>query len=405
MRATVIGLGYVGVPILVCAAEAGHVVSGFDIDEDKIRSLRDGALDTPEDLSSKINKLQSEGKISFSSNIFDHKESTIFIIAVPTPLNKFNQPELKYVISACESISKIIKDGDIIINESTSYIGTLRNLIKPTIENLSGQKNIEYASAPERIDPGNQIWNIKNTPRVISGLTENATQIVIRFYRSFCDSVHPVSKPEVAEAAKLIENTFRQVNIALVNEFSEIAAGLNFSANEAIIAAASKPFGYMPFYPSIGVGGHCIPVDPVYLKFNGDNLGIKSPIITSSSNSNFLRPKIIAERIRIELGGNLSKKRIQVAGIAYKRNISDIRESPAILLINELRELGASVNWSDPLVVTYNGEISKPLDTSVDAGLIVTPHSDFDFEIWKKSLVRVFDLSTGIESYGWDKFF
>jgi UDP-N-acetyl-D-glucosamine dehydrogenase len=405
MKVTVIGLGYVGVPILVHAAEAGHIVKGFDIDENKIKNLIDGTLETPDVGSSRIRKLLVGGKISFSSNILDHSESTIFIIAVPTPLNEFNQPDLKYVVSACESISKIIKDGDLIINESTSYIGTLRKLIKPTIEQLSFKKNIEYASAPERIDPGNLIWNIKNTPRVISGLTEDATISAVKFYSSFCDSINTVSQPEVAESSKLFENTFRQVNIALVNEFSEIAVALNFSAHESIIAATSKPFGYMPFYPSIGVGGHCIPVDPVYLKFNADNLGIKLPIIESSNKANSIRPQIIAEKMRIELGGSLSNKKIQVAGIAYKKNTSDIRESPAIKLINELRRLGASVSWSDPVVINYNGETSKPLDAGIDVGIIVTPHSNFDFDIWKKSLIRVFDLSPGIENFGWNKFF
>lgn len=297
-----------------------------------------------------------------------------------------------------------MKSGDLVVNESTSYIGTLRNLIKPVIEELSGLLDLEYAVAPERIDPGNKDWSIKNTPRNIAGITDRATTRAIKFYSSFCDLINAVLKPEVAEAAKLFENTFRHLNIALVNEFSEIANKFDFSANEAIIAAATKPFGFMPFYPSIGVGGHCIPVDPSYLVFSAEQAGVESKLINLANHMNFSRPKMVADKIRIHLGGDLIGKRVQIVGITYKPNISDLRESPALDLITELKSLGAKVLWFDPYVEIYDGDSSQPLDPSIDLGLIIIPHDDVDFSIWKKSNTRVLDLSANSRNFGWPKF-
>ena len=405
MRVTVVGQGYVGLPIAVCAAEAGYTVGGFDIDENKISQLENGISESPEVSSEQILSLQAKDKLYFSSNIFDHKESSIYVIAVPTPLDENNKPDLSYLRSACKLIAKVAKSGDLVINESTSYIGTLRNLIKPTIEELSGLLDLEYAVAPERIDPGNKEWSIKNTPRNIAGITDQATERAINFYSSFCNLINTVLKPEVAEAAKLFENTFRHVNIALVNEFSEIANKLDFSANEAIIAASTKPFGFMPFYPSIGVGGHCIPVDPSYLAFSAEQVGIDSKFINVANHINFSRPKTVADKIRIQLDGNLNGKRVQITGITYKPNISDLRESPALELIIELKSLGAQVSWFDPYVKTYNSETSQHLDPNIDLGLIVIPHDEIDFSIWKKSNTRVLDLSANSRNFGWPKFF
>ena len=404
MKITVIGQGYVGLPIAVYAADAGYEVGGFDVDENKLRDLKNGVTNSPEVASDKIKSLQSKGKLFFSSDIYDHKDSSIYVIAVPTPLDGNYQPDLKYLENACALVAKVVKSGDLIINESTSYIGTLRNLIKPIIEKSSGVLDLEYAVAPERIDPGNNNWTIKNTPRNISGLTDQAISKAFSFYSSFCESISIVSKPEVAEAAKLFENTFRHINIALVNEFSEIANKFDFSANEAIIAAATKPFGFMPFYPSIGVGGHCIPVDPSYLLFSAEQVGVKSNFINLANHINISRPKIIADRICAELDADLSGKRIQIAGITYKPNISDLRESPVLELITELKSLGAEVQWFDPYIETLNGETSHPLDPNIDLGLIIIPHSTIDFAIWKRSNTKVLDLSANSINFGWPKF-
>jgi UDP-N-acetyl-D-glucosamine dehydrogenase len=404
MRITVVGQGYVGLPISVCAAEAGHTVFGFDIDQEKISKLKLGITDSPEVSIDRLLDLQLKNNIKFSSSINDGSGSSIFIIAVPTPLNSKQKPDLSFLTSACELIAQVVGPSSLIINESTSYIGTLRDLIKPIIDKLSGLLDLNYAVAPERIDPGNKVWNIKNTPRNVAGLTTVATQQTADFYTSFCDSVNVVSSPEVAECAKLFENTFRQVNIALVNELSEVANKLNFSTHEAIMAAATKPFGFMPFYPSVGVGGHCIPVDPSYLSYSAEIAGVDAKFIKLANQVNSAMPKIIKERIKEYLAGDLRGKKVQIAGISYKTDISDLRESPALDLIKELETSGAIVSWHDPFVEEYDGKISVLLSNDIDLGLIVTPHSQIDFSVWKKANVKVLDLSANSNNYGWPKF-
>ena len=400
----VIGQGYVGLPLSVNAAKSGYEVYGFDISKEKIEQLKKGDTDSPEIKKSDLLRLQKKRKIQFTSTIPKLTQPSIIVIAVPTPLNSSRKPDLSMLISACELVASVIEDNSIVINESTSYIGTLRNLIKPTIDKLSSAKDIMYAVAPERIDPGNTKWGMKNTPRVIAGLDGVSTQISVDFYSKFCKQIHIVSKPEVAEAAKLFENTFRQVNIALVNELSSIADLIGFSTHETIKAASTKPFGFMPFFPSIGVGGHCIPVDPSYLAFSAESVGADAKFINLANITNSSMPKIIAERIRIILDGNLKGKKIQIAGIAYKPNISDLRESPALDLINELRSLHAIVSWHDPFIATYNNETSSELDSDTDLGLIVTPHDQIDFSPWKLSGIKVLDLSANPKNYGWPKF-
>jgi len=404
VKVSIVGLGYVGLPIAINAAEKGCAVGGFDIDESKISKLKSGISDSPDVSQNQILSLIAEGKLFFSSDISDHKGSSIYVIAVPTPLEENNIPDLSYLKNACKLLAKVVKHGDLVINESTSYIGTLRNLIKPIIEELSGLLDLGYAVAPERIDPGNEAWNIGNTPRNISGLTDQATNDAVAFYRRFCDSINTLSKPEIAEAAKLFENTFRHINIALVNEFSEIANKFDFSANDAITAAATKPFGFMPFYPSIGVGGHCIPVDPSYLVFSAEQVGVESKFINLANQTNLLMPVKVAKRIQKYLDGNLEGKRIQIAGIAYKTDVPDMRESPAIKLISELENLGAEVFWCDPLVKVFKDSKSQSLNINIDLGLIINPHKEIDLSIWKRAGTKVLDLSSNSEDFGWPKF-
>ena len=401
----VIGQGYVGLPLSVNAAKSGYKVYGFDISKEKIEQLKKGHTDSPEIKKSDLLRLQKKEKIEFTSTIPKLNKKSIIVIAVPTPLDSNRKPDLSMLINACELVASVIEDNSLVVNESTSYIGTLRDLIKPTIDKLSSAKDIMYAVAPERIDPGNVKWGMKNTPRVIAGLDDVASQITVKFYSKFCNKIYIASKPEVAEAAKLFENTFRQVNIALVNELSSIADSIGFSTHETIKAASTKPFGFMPFYPSIGVGGHCIPVDPSYLAFSAESAGIEAKFINLANLTNSSIPKIIAERIKIILDGNLSDKRIQIAGITYKPNISDLRESPALDLIYELKLLGGSISWHDPFVTKYDEQQSSELNSEIDLGLIVTPHDLIDFSIWKKSGIKVLDLSANSVSYGWPKFF
>jgi UDP-N-acetyl-D-glucosamine dehydrogenase len=299
-------------------------------------------------------------------------------------------------------IGHFVQPNTLIVNESTSYPGTLRQFIKPLVE--LNRKDLLFAAAPERVDPGNVNWSIKNTPRVLAGICELATKKVTDFYASFCRQIHIAPSVEVAEASKLIENTFRQVNIALVNELAEIANVLNFSIHDAITAAATKPFGFMPFFPSIGVGGHCIPVDPNYLSYIAELSGVEANFINLANKTNHLIHKKIAQRIENYLGGSLDGKHIQIAGITYKPNVADLRESPALLLINELQKKGAVVSWYDPLIPELNDVKSQNLTADIDLGLIVTPHDQINFSPWINSKTTVLDLSSTSRNFGWPKF-
>lgn len=404
VRVTIIGQGYVGLPLAVEAAKAGFKVVGFDIDAKKVNKLKSGEIDF-----SGINKrellvLQSEGKLKFTDHLDNKDSSEIFIIAVPTPLDSDRKPDLSMLYNACITIAEFATKGSLIINESTSYIGNLRHLVRHTIDKNSKVDDLEYAVAPERIDPGNTSWNIGNTPRYVSGLTANASKRALEFYGSFCKEVHEVETPEILEAAKLFENTFRHINIALVNEFANLAHQFNFSAHDVINIASSKPFGFMPFYPSIGVGGHCIPVDPAYLNYSASNVGLKFNFVNLADEINYLTPQKIAMRIINQFSGNSIGMRVQLAGIAYKPNIADVRESPALALMNELEKKGCILSWHDPLVEEHNNQKTTPLDPTVDLGLIIAPHDAIDFSIWKQSGTKVFDLSADSKNYGWPKF-
>ncbi len=379
MRAAIIGQGYVGKALGVAAHNAGHSVAGVEID------------------SARRDSLFNEVGYLISGDFAVVADCEVVVIAVPTPLNEKREPDLSYLESACKSIKPYLKPGTLVVNESTSFPGTLRNVIAPIL----GSEYL-YASAPERIDPANEKWGIENTPRLIAGMSPEATARALDFYRSFCEEVYEVSSPEVAEAAKLFENTFRQVNIALVNEFAQIANVLGISTHETLAAAATKPYGFMPFVPSIGVGGHCIPVDPSYLSYAAENAGVEAAFINLANKVNVSMPEYIAARIVDLLGGSVAGKRIQVAGIAYKADVSDTRGSPALALISALRGLGADVLWHDSVVGSWNGESSAAL-TSVDLGVIATAHTGVDYMAWKNGNTMVIDVSTGV-STGWPKF-
>jgi UDP-N-acetyl-D-glucosamine dehydrogenase len=403
-RINVLGLGYVGLPLAINAAKSGYLVTGFDIDKDKIRKLQAGISELPEFESSELLKLQASGNLEFLDFLPKQLKPSIFIIAVPTPLDKERNPDLTMLKSACELISSVIFDGSLVINESTSYIGTLNNLIKPTITSITGLANLDFAVAPERIDPGNKKWDLKSTPRLLAGINERSTKRAIDFYSRFSDHVHPLSSPEVAEAAKLFENTFRQVNIALVNELSQITNSLKIPTHEVIEAASTKPYGFMPFYPSIGVGGHCIPIDPSYLAYSAESVGVKANFIDLANRVNLSTPYSVGQRIKARLDGDLNGKKIQIAGISYKPNVADMRESPVIELMKELSKLGAMISWHDPLVKEWGGHHSIALDAMVDLGIITSPHDSIDFTIWQESGIDVLDLSANTKNYGWPKF-
>lgn len=405
MNIVVVGLGYVGLPLAVEAAKFGFKVQGFDTNAFKISQLKSGNSPLPDTPSHEISLLIKNQNLSFVSKLEKNEGKSIFIIAVPTPLKANKKPDMSMLESACIEIGSVVKENDLVINESTSYVGTLRNFIKPIIQRKSGLEKINFAVAPERIDPGNQVWTIKNTPRNVAGLTEVACSEVFEFYSKFCGTVNKFSSPEEVEAAKLIENAFRQVNIAFINELAKLSAKLKFSIHNAIGAAATKPFGFMPFYPSIGVGGHCIPVDSYYLTYTAAEAGMNLELVDSANKVNLSMAKFIVEKIKSDFEYDFRGKRIQLAGVSYKINSADIRESPALTLISILRSEGATVIWHDPIVQSIESEISSPLESDIDMGLIVTPHNSIDFSIWKKIDKIILDISSSPKNFGWEKFF
>ena len=268
-----------------------------------------------------------------------------------------------------------------VINESTSYIGTLRKVIAEPIS-AKNPKVEDFAVSPERVDPGNLLFGVKNTPRLVGGINERATNRASEFYEKFCDHVVKVSSPEVAEAAKLLENTFRFVNIGFINEFTQIMNALQIPASEVISAAATKPYGFMPFFPNVGIGGHCIPVDPLYLQKNAQETNKPSKYIEISEAENQLMPKYSVERLE-KLFGSLKEKKVLVVGISYKPDIADTRESPAQAVMEHLKSSGAAVFWHDPLIASFEGQSSSQVSGEYDLALVLVKHQRLDMSAWR----------------------
>jgi UDP-N-acetyl-D-glucosamine dehydrogenase len=392
MRVGIIGQGYVGLTISAFAAKH-HQVVGFDLNSSIVAQLNKGISHIEGVASDELKKAISVGKYKATTDAADIAGSNVVVIAVPTPLDPSRKPDLTYLDSACKVIAENLSGPALIINESTSYPGTLRNYIKPTIEKYSKQKfEHQYAISPERVDPGRADYNQKNTPRLYAGLTPEATKRTREFYSTFCDNLVEVSSPEVAEAAKLFENTFRQVNIALVNELAQISHALGIDVRETLDAAGTKPYGFMKFSPSAGVGGHCIPVDPSYLADVAEKAGVQATFIQRANEVNLDMPKYIAGRVEKDNGGSLKGKKVLVVGVAYKPNVADTRETPAELLINELEKLGALVTWNDPVVGSWHGNDSVALSRA-DIAVVVTKHDVVSAAEILKSAPYVFDTT------------
>jgi UDP-N-acetyl-D-glucosamine dehydrogenase len=391
-KVCVIGQGYVGLTISVFAAEHFNVV-GFDLNQSLVESLNSGYSHIEGIPSNKLEKLIQSGRYLATTDPKDIEDSEIVVIAVPTPLDAARKPDLSFIDAACKVIAENINRPVLIVNESTSFPGTIRNFIKPVIEKYSKQKfDHMYAISPERVDPGREDFNQKNTPRLYAGLTPEATARTRDFYSTFCDNLVEVSSPEVAEAAKLFENTFRQVNIALVNELAQISHALGIDVRETLDAAGTKPYGFMKFAPSAGVGGHCIPVDPSYLADVAQKVGVEATFIKRANEVNLDMPKYIAGRIEKDNDGSLKGKKVLVVGVAYKPNVADTRETPAELLIGALKELGAVVSWNDSVVGTWHGSDSSPL-VDADIAVVVTKHDAVKSDDILKSAPYVFDTT------------
>jgi UDP-N-acetyl-D-glucosamine dehydrogenase len=366
-------------PLSITLSENGFKVFGIDANEKLVATLNQGLSHIEDVDAARISNQLVTGNYQASSDYEMVSSSEVIIVCVPTPLLKNRTPDLTYLIDSITSISKHIRAKSMLIIESTVAPGTTRNIIVPMIEKIFGPiaGNIDIVYSPERVDPNNSIWNIKNTPKLLSGLSTDSTKNAKEFYSAFVTNIVECSSFEVAETAKLLENTFRLVNISFINEFRAFCEKLHIDVTEVINAAATKPYGYMPFYPSIGVGGHCIPVDPIYLAQKAEEIGAPSEFIELADKINRSIPEYFVEKATEAISG-LAGKFILVVGVAYKPNVADTRETPVADLIVILKQKGAKVAWHDDLVKEWNGERSTPLSNLFDLAIIATPHDYLD---------------------------
>jgi len=378
-KVIVVGQGYVGLPVALRCAEEGFQVVGIDSDQKLVETLNAG-LSTIEDVINEDLQKHIELGNYFATDDFSQVlTADIVIVCVPTPLTEFNEPDLSFVISAILSVAQYIKEGTLFVLESTVAPGTTRNIVVPIFKEMFGELEgkIYVAFSPERADPTNKLWNLKNTPKLIAGVNAESFAKASEFYLKLVNEVVPCETLEVAETAKLLENAFRLINISFINEISIFCQKLEIDVNEVIKAASSKPYGFMPFYPSVGVGGHCIPVDPIYLANAAKILGVPSRFIDLAEQINQEMPIYFVDRAEEKLDG-LKNKKILVVGVAYKPNVADIRESPAKLLIAGLEQKGAQVSWHDDLVKEWNGKNSVALSNDFDLAILATPHDYLD---------------------------
>ena len=375
----IIGQGYVGLPLAITAAEAGFSVVGIDIDLKKVQALNNGSSTTEDIANSRLRQQLIERKYCATSDFSQIVNASIIIICVPTPLSHDRKPDLTQLDFAVDQIARNLNPGSLVILESTVEPGTTRNLVLPALATKSGvdMKEIDLAFSPERIDPKNSKWNLATTPKVISGVTPSAKNRAKAFYSKFVNNLVECDSPEIAETAKLLENSFRLVNISFINEVSVFCEKLGIDVNAVISTAATKPYGFMPFYPSVGVGGHCIPVDPLYLSNKARKIGTQAKIIELADKVNLEMPDYFVALAKKKLG-KLKGKKVLVIGVSYKPNIADVRETPAKALVEGLSRKGAHVSWHDDLVKEWNGGKSVALESGYDLAIIATPHDYLD---------------------------
>ena len=391
-KMSIVGLGYVGLPLAVEFARAGFRVTGIDSTQQKIERINRGESYIPDVPSEVLKPLVQEGKLYATIDYQVLKEADTVNICVPTPLNKTKDPDISFIVDAAEGIARYLRSNQLIILESTTYPGTTEEVILPILEKTGLQvgKDFFLAFSPERVDPGNKKYNTRNIPKVVGGITPECTKIAVSLYEQVVEQVVPVSSVRIAEMTKLLENTFRSVNIGLVNELALMCNKLGINVWEVIDAAATKPFGFMPFYPGPGLGGHCIPVDPFYLSWKAKQNGFEARFIELAGRINGTMPQYVVSRIADALNErrkSVNGSQILVLGVSYKKNVSDTRESPALDIIKLLERKGAKILYSDPYVprLRLNGNLltSQPLDKKTlalaDCCLVVTDHSGFDY--------------------------
>jgi UDP-N-acetyl-D-glucosamine dehydrogenase len=382
----------------MAAVDAGWTVIGVDNFAAKVDQINRGTSPVEDVSGQQLQTAISNGLYRATTDFSEVTKASVVTICVPTPLDDKREPDLSLLRSAATGIAPFVSEKTLVVSESTSYPGTLRDIIIPIINELKpvGTENVYFASAPERVNPGDAIWNQKNTPRLVGGVDEESQIRALAFYNSICDAVVKVTNPEVAEAAKLLENTFRLVNIALINEFTQICSASGLNVHEVINAAASKPYGFMPFTPGVGVGGHCIPVDPLYLTWWARQNGGEATFVESADRINHEMPKYVAERALSMVDGSIVNPRVLILGVAYKPGVGDVRETPVTALRSYLQDLGANVAWHDPLVATWEGTNPVDLDWNCDVAILATNQPGMDFSRLIENGVQILDCTNSI---------
>jgi UDP-N-acetyl-D-glucosamine dehydrogenase len=412
MRVAVVGLGYVGLPLAVEKAAAGFTTVGFDVQKQKVEQVNRGQNYIGDVIDDDLSALVEQGKLSAATNFSRIAEADFIAICVPTPLDDHQQPDLSYVESSICGIASFLKQGTIVVLESTTYPGTTEELVRPLLEKGSGLicgKDFYLGFSPERVDPGNKVFKTRNTPKVVGAITSDATEVIAAMYRAVLQSeIVEVSSPRVAEMEKLLENAYRNVNIGLINELAILCNLMNIDIWEVIEAASSKPYGFQAFYPGPGLGGHCIPLDPQYLSWKAREFGFHVSMIEASAAVNDSMPAYCVSRISRIL--NRAKKaingsRILVLGVAYKQDIDDYRESPALKVIELLREEGALLDVFDPLIphfVLNNEEyeslaaLTPEMITLADLVVVTAAHTDVDYQLVQKHAGMIFDVKNAL---------
>jgi UDP-N-acetyl-D-glucosamine dehydrogenase len=383
----IIGAGYVGLPLAQTFAEAGQRVLIVDVVSELVEAINAGTSHIEDVPSSELEPLVSTGKITATADYEQLKQADAILIALPTPLTKQRVPDLSYVERASRGIADILQPGHLVVLESTTYPGTTREVVKPILENGSGLKageDFHLAMSPERVDPGRTDWTTKTTPKVVGGLTPACTAAAAALYRTAIDTVHEVSAPESAELTKLLENIYRSVNIALVNELAQLCDRMSIDVWEVVEAAATKPFGFQSFQPGPGLGGHCIPIDPYYLSWKAREYDFSARFIDLAGEVNNNMPyfcrSVISQAMNHGLQRSLSGSKILILGVAYKADIGDMRETPAEKLIELLKTAGANVSYHDPHVPEFDGMTCAELEPEAyDCVAIVTAHTSIDY--------------------------
>ena len=406
----IVGAGYVGLPLAQVFAEGGNEVLLVDVERRIVDGINRGESHIEDVPSEALAPLVEQGLVRASSRYDDLREADAILIALATPLTKQREPDLSIVTAAVRDIAERLRPGQLVVLESTTYPGTTRDVVQPLLEEISGLKagsDFNLAFSPERVDPGNENWSTKTVPKIVGGITDECTRRAAELYGGVVDTVHPVSSPEAAELTKLLENIFRSVNIALVNELAQLCERMGIDVWEVVDAAATKPFGFMSFKPGPGLGGHCIPVDPFYLTWKAREFGFYTEFIELAGKVNEGMPyycrSLISQALNHGAHKSLSGSKVLVLGVAYKSDISDVRESPALKVIELLEHAGADVSYHDPHVPSLNGKESVGLDPAAyDCVAILTAHSSIDHEQVVRDAKVVVDFRNATGAAGRD---